>query len=78
MIEIELPDHDDLLDALCCHVCGCEMISLTTSNVYQYKGHDVRVFNIRAHRCLECGEEVYSSGVVELIEHALQTVVKED
>lgn len=78
MIEITMPDYDDMLDALRCIECDCEMASLTTTNVYKHKGHDVRVSNIRAHKCLECGMELYSSAVVDLVLYAIRNAVEKE
>lgn len=78
MIEVTLPDHDDMLDNLCCVECDTETVSLTTANVYSYKGRKVRVSNIRAHKCLECGMEIYSAGVTDMVVHAVRDAVNKE
>lgn len=78
MIEIALDRYEDELEDLRCFSCDGEMVYTETSNTYTYHGQKVLVHNIKCHRCLNCGEEVYSGGMVDMILHAVMYAVNKE
>lgn len=83
MIEIILPEHDVsvndvyLGDVKYCFSCYAETFPTLVSNVYTHGGYQVRVSNIRAHKCPKCGEEIYTSGAVDKVLHAVREATAE-
>lgn len=83
MLEITLPEHDVSIndvylgDVKYCFSCYSETFPTLVSNVYTHNGYQVRVSNIRAHKCPKCGEEIYTSGTVDRVLHAVREATAE-
>lgn len=71
--EIKLPDHEKATGTRICHMCHGDMnpcIYTRTFNLPR-RGAMVMISGIQAHRCIGCGEVVYSHEEVGRIESAI-------
>lgn len=72
MKQIILPDHPDMVGTRICYRCNGHMKPCTTSNTYHLTQGQLHVCNIKAFRCVECGEEIYSGAEGKMIEGVLR------
>lgn len=75
--EIMLPDHEKATGTHICHVCHGTMTPCIYEHMFSltHQNAMVKVSGIHAHKCPKCGEVVYSSAEVKLIESEIEKVM---
>ncbi len=68
---IVLPTHEDETGTLVCYRCIGEMKPATVDQTFTLNGTEITVSGIKAHKCAECGEIIYSNEEAKRIETAL-------
>lgn len=70
---ITLPERnlDDMGDGGCYNCDGIMKPCLITSE-FEVKGRTVKIHNVRAWKCVDCGEIIYDSNEAKLIEEVLE------
>ena len=51
-----------------CHVCGSVMEQCSTSKTIRFHGNELELNGLKAYRCLNCREMVYSADEVDRME----------
>lgn len=77
--EIILPEHPDAFGARICHECGGIMIPSSRETIFTCpnQNREIKITNIHCHQCESCGEVIYSSPEVKLIESEILKVCKD-
>lgn len=68
---IALPTREDETGVLVCYRCIGEMKPTTVDQTFTLNGQEIIISGIKAHKCAECGEIVYSGEEAKRIEAAL-------
>lgn len=78
--EITLPEHEDLFGPFMCHEChgATKPCAYTHTFDLPLQGAKVKVSGIKAHKCVDCGEVIYSSAEAKLIEAELQKALSQE
>lgn len=71
--EVRLPEHEDMKGKHVCIECGSDMLPCVCDSTYHFGGETVKVTGIKAYKCVLCGEIIYASSEVKLIEEALKS-----
>lgn len=65
-------------DTRACYVCGGMMALTTSSTTINLLGKEIEIKGIETYRCVECGEEVYTTQEAKMIERIVQALSKID
>ena len=78
--EVTLPDHEKATGTRVCHVCHGTMNPCTHEKTFNlpHQNAKVKVSGIQVHKCEECGEMIYSSAEVKLIEAEIQKALSQE
>lgn len=78
--EITLPEHEKASGTRICHVCHGAMNPCNYERTFNlpHQGAKVKVSGIQAHKCVECGEVIYASAEVKLIETEIQKSLSQE
>ena len=68
---IVLPTREDETGTLVCYRCIGEMKPATVDQTFTLNSTEITVSGIKAHKCTECGETIYSTEEAKRIETAL-------
>lgn len=55
-----------------CHECGGVMVPCTTSKTLRYLGKEIEIKGLECYLCNDCGERVFSSQEVKMIESLMK------
>ncbi|MDO4515176.1 MAG: helix-turn-helix domain-containing protein [Lachnospiraceae bacterium] len=57
-----------------CHECGGVMVPCTTSKTLRYLGKEIEIKGLEGYQCTDCGERVFSSQEVKMIENLMKAL----
>lgn len=60
-----------------CHVCGSVMELCSTSKTIRFHGNELKLNGLKAYRCPNCGETVYSAEEVDKMERLARAFTTE-